>query len=126
MYFSKPEKYFIINKFTTFALFCHPYLKHLTFIILVSIVRTTFLKVFFRKTGIPVKIGKITCLLIDKISIRLSRLEFKGIPNPSKFLFLFFLWIMILNSNFIQKLHFRTSFIKITEKKMFLICSIQE
>ena len=31
MHFPKPEKYSIINKFTTFGTFCHPYLKPQTF-----------------------------------------------------------------------------------------------
>ena len=71
MHFSKPGKYSIINKSSTFETFFHPYLKPQTFTSFLFIIHNyiihifstiKILDVFSRKTGIPVKTRKITCL----------------------------------------------------------------
>ena len=59
--FPKPGKYFIINKSTTFAPFCYPYVKLLSFVSSLNKCQKLFF--FLRKTEILVKTGKITCLL---------------------------------------------------------------
>ena len=66
MHFPKPGKYSIIDKSTTFSTSCHPYLKSKTFTsFLDEFQQWQFWRVglfFSRKTGIPVKTGKITGL----------------------------------------------------------------
>ena len=79
-----------ICTFLTFLHLHYPYLNHLTYLSFWhKSQKLNSWKFFFRKTRIPVKIWKTTCLQIDEISMRLLRLEFKGITKPSKFLFLF-------------------------------------
>ena len=54
--FPKPGKYFIINKSTTFAPFCYPYVKLLSFVSSLNKCQKLFF--FLRKTEILVKLEK--------------------------------------------------------------------